>query len=44
MQKVKTNEIESVICTCYNFAHMLHENKLVFSQSEECNFFMYSIS
>ena len=29
---------------CYNFALMLHENALIFSQSEVCNFFMSIIS
>ena len=32
------------ICTfhlCYNFALVLYENTLIFSQSETCNFFMY---
>ena len=28
-----------VIFICYNFAHVLHENALVFSQSEVRNFF-----
>lgn len=26
---------------CYNFAPMLHEITLVFSQSEACNFYMH---
>ena len=30
-----------VIFICYNFAHVLHENALVFSQSEVRNFLMY---
>ena len=29
---------------CYNFALMLHENALIFSQSEVCNLFMSIIS
>ena len=28
----------------YDFALLLHENALVFSQSETCNFFMYIIN
>lgn len=30
-----------VIFICYNFAHVLHENALAFSQSEVRNFLMY---
>ena len=33
-----------VICTHYNFALVLHENALVFSQSEVRNFSMYIIT
>ena len=40
-----------VICTrvttlysCYNFALVLHENALVFSQSKAGNIFMYIVS
>ena len=29
---------------CYNFALLLHENVLIFSQLEELNFFMYIIT
>ena len=29
---------------CYNFALLLHENALIFSQLEELNFFMYIIT
>ena len=39
-----------VICThvktlhsCYNFALMLHENALIFNQSERHNFFTFTI-
>ena len=48
-QKVKKDEIlkacaRSNLHMCYNFALALHENALVFSQSEARNFFMYIIN
>ena len=30
--------------SCYNFALVLHENVLIFNQSNTCNFFMYIIT
>ena len=48
-QKVEKDEIlkacaRSNLHMCYNFALVLHENALVFSQSEVRNFFMYIIN
>ena len=48
-QKVEKDEIlkacaRSNLHMCYNFALVLHENALVFSQSEARNFFMYIIN
>ena len=34
----------SILHSCYNFALLLHENALAFSQSEVCNFFIYIIT
>ena len=45
-QKVKKDVHAKCTCNlhlCYNFALLLHENALIFSQSEGCNFFMFII-
>ena len=34
----------SILHSCYNFALVLHENALIFSQSEVCNSFIYIIT
>ena len=34
----------SILHLCYNFALVLHENALIFSQSEVCNSFIYIIT
>ena len=46
-QKVKKDVDAKCTCSlhlCYNFALLLHENALIFSQSEGCNFFMLLLS
>ena len=45
MQSQDKWNFESVICTCVTTLHTCYMRiHLFFSQSEECNFFMYSIS
>ena len=46
LDKWNFESLHGAICNlhpCYNFAPMLHENTLVFSQSEACNFYMHII-
>ena len=44
LDKWNFESLHGAICNlhlCYNFAPMLHENTLVFSLSEACNFYMH---
>ena len=45
-QKVKTDNVRAIcrLHLCYNFALVLQENALLFSQSEAHNFFMYIVT